>query len=1178
MAVDIEHTCRICRGEGTLNQPLYHPCKCRGSIKYIHQDCLLEWLKHSNKSTEKCDICNTNYKFKIIYDPNMPKTIPINLIWSKFIQLISGTILKIISISLYIICVLIQVPIFWKFCGRIYTWAIDGNLPINNNQIFSNALYFGEFDILSYLNSNNQLSNIQIILLKLRKFFSYTYFSGVRYLIVAIIIHIALFVEREWVIRDEGYLKLLNRKIGKEPKTKLIDMLQNALDNLRRNGNEDNNENGNNDDQRNIATNLQRLDQLNRAINDLQNQGNDQMINFEENLRRAMNRGELFNAIERNDQERQQQRLQQLLQPFHAIERNEERQQQQQQQQLQQPYHQQQHVEDSDENDENNHNIDNIQINEDNLIVEEDNEQREPNLFDQIFDNQDIDNDGDIDEDEEDEDGALPNNLNNNNNNNGAIGEFLEIFGFTLNIKTPLFIMILCDSIITAYLFLIYLIPHMIGNAFVFITGFLLKLGASFIPTKTWDWILTALYTKTNYEILDFLIASIDEILIKPTFKIINNLFFEKPLQISLIERICLILIGYGIIIGFIIQIMKHLISKKKPILGTSRKAFKILFEISSTAKVFLIFAIEIFIFPVYCGLLLDFCASPLFSKNLNSNSILLTSGSEISQINYIRIGLYWSSGTIYMLVFALFVGMVRGTILRPGVLFFIRSPDDPNARLIHDALVKPLSLQLSRIYLSAKVYTAFILLGIGGVTWGLRYIVTPEHGKYNVLLPIQVDTTHSLFILIAFAALANEIQPIVTKYIRLYWKKAFEISSHKLRLSHFILGKPISHERGHIIYRNLKEQILGTSLPDYTNPVTYREAQEIFKTDPQINSCFVPDGYYVRAPDNDTVSRKFVKKLFVPVTKDDKLLKDINEEDLKSSGYETPSSEEEEMNTDDVHTIVYRPPNFKLRCYGLILMLWIFAVILILSIGLIGLLLGRPIIQVAHSLISLIQFAPNNDSSIDWKLADLSSLFLGLIIELKLLQMFDKEHQQIGNNEINERPNILQRLINIGNFNLIATSMVSFIISFGLWSIWIGTIHQISINEPLKKYYNLSFMNYDLKSWIIHLVASIWTILPILKSAYRSKNLEPNFLKQLERNGFYEVLKYSIITHLPALVVGYFNKTKLIPTLTISFIIFVIIKSLGHLIKLYKNLNEQVKIEKFVKGRAIENDNDDED
>ena len=30
--------CRICRSESTPDEPLFHPCKCSGSIKFVHQD------------------------------------------------------------------------------------------------------------------------------------------------------------------------------------------------------------------------------------------------------------------------------------------------------------------------------------------------------------------------------------------------------------------------------------------------------------------------------------------------------------------------------------------------------------------------------------------------------------------------------------------------------------------------------------------------------------------------------------------------------------------------------------------------------------------------------------------------------------------------------------------------------------------------------------------------------------------------------------------------------------------------------------------------------------------------------------------------------------------------------------------------------------------------------------
>ena len=37
----ISDICRVCRCEGTSDKPLYHPCVCTGSIKFIHQDWLV---------------------------------------------------------------------------------------------------------------------------------------------------------------------------------------------------------------------------------------------------------------------------------------------------------------------------------------------------------------------------------------------------------------------------------------------------------------------------------------------------------------------------------------------------------------------------------------------------------------------------------------------------------------------------------------------------------------------------------------------------------------------------------------------------------------------------------------------------------------------------------------------------------------------------------------------------------------------------------------------------------------------------------------------------------------------------------------------------------------------------------------------------------------------------------
>jgi hypothetical protein len=51
--------CRMCRAPGSLETPLFCPCKCTGSVRHVHQECLLEWLKHSKK--QYCELCNHKF-------------------------------------------------------------------------------------------------------------------------------------------------------------------------------------------------------------------------------------------------------------------------------------------------------------------------------------------------------------------------------------------------------------------------------------------------------------------------------------------------------------------------------------------------------------------------------------------------------------------------------------------------------------------------------------------------------------------------------------------------------------------------------------------------------------------------------------------------------------------------------------------------------------------------------------------------------------------------------------------------------------------------------------------------------------------------------------------------------------------------------------------------------------
>ena len=48
-----DYECRICRCVG--EETLLSPCKCSGSAQWVHESCLVRWLKLSH--TSKCEVC-----------------------------------------------------------------------------------------------------------------------------------------------------------------------------------------------------------------------------------------------------------------------------------------------------------------------------------------------------------------------------------------------------------------------------------------------------------------------------------------------------------------------------------------------------------------------------------------------------------------------------------------------------------------------------------------------------------------------------------------------------------------------------------------------------------------------------------------------------------------------------------------------------------------------------------------------------------------------------------------------------------------------------------------------------------------------------------------------------------------------------------------------------------------
>jgi len=81
--------CKICLGDeiNDLNNPLITPCQCAGSMKFIHLNCLRQWIRQritvssSNSVTAitwkilSCELCKNPYPFAVYFNDKIHELI-----------------------------------------------------------------------------------------------------------------------------------------------------------------------------------------------------------------------------------------------------------------------------------------------------------------------------------------------------------------------------------------------------------------------------------------------------------------------------------------------------------------------------------------------------------------------------------------------------------------------------------------------------------------------------------------------------------------------------------------------------------------------------------------------------------------------------------------------------------------------------------------------------------------------------------------------------------------------------------------------------------------------------------------------------------------------------------------------------------------------------------------------
>lgn len=103
-----EVQCRVCHCGDEQQSRLIFPCKCNGSMKYVHELCLLEWMNTSGHFISKCEICAEKFRYKNVYSVELAKR---NLVW----EIAAANLKQVQNIGCCLLYVLLPICTHWWF-------------------------------------------------------------------------------------------------------------------------------------------------------------------------------------------------------------------------------------------------------------------------------------------------------------------------------------------------------------------------------------------------------------------------------------------------------------------------------------------------------------------------------------------------------------------------------------------------------------------------------------------------------------------------------------------------------------------------------------------------------------------------------------------------------------------------------------------------------------------------------------------------------------------------------------------------------------------------------------------------------------------------------------------------------------------------------------------------------
>lgn len=318
--------------------------------------------------------------------------------------------------------------------------------------------------------------------------------------------------------------------------------------------------------------------------------------------------------------------------------------------------------------------------------------------------------------------------------------------------------------------------------------------------------------------------------------------------------------------------------------------------------KVLVFITIELIIFPLGCGILLDLNTLPLFPSGTLQRRIAF-----LQYAPFTSIFLHWLLGTMFMYQFAVVLSACRAA-MRPGALWFIKDPSDPNFHPIRDILDRPTTTQMRKLGSSAMLYSGVLTIGIGSVLLALRRM---RFGAVeSPLLPLRTSKLEPLseipfdllFLHIVAPVTLTRLRP--KRVLRYLLDKWWRMTSQQLRLSSFMFGNRFPEE----------EQ--------------YDTRSWLARLNPNSVPCHEFQGRLARAPATDALALSSDQPVLIQVNEKGEPQSERGAILMRS---QNEACERAGLQVADAFTVTYLPPHFRLRILYFTCCLWFFGTIVLL-------------------------------------------------------------------------------------------------------------------------------------------------------------------------------------------------------------------------------------------------------